>query len=122
MLLVLDWKSEIVSARNKVCTCVTLASEDNKQCQAHKIVLEESSLKVKIVMDCHSLKEDCEIVGICFENIDSVTIKEVIQAYRRKALKVHPDKVNELDKEKATRERQEGQEGGREKCRRSKPS
>ena len=51
-----------------------------------------------------SVKEDCEIVGVCYENIENVTIREVIQAYRKKALKVHPDKVDEDNKEKAKNE------------------
>ena len=52
------------------------------------------------------LKEDCETVGISFDDIDSVTIKEVIHVYRRKALKIHPDKVEETVKENATKEMQ----------------
>ena len=51
-------------------------------------------------------QEDCETVGIPFDTIDSVTIKEVIHAYRRKALKIHPDKVEEKYKENANKEMQ----------------
>ena len=51
-----------------------------------------------------SVKEDCEIVGVCYENIENITIKEVIQAYRKRVLKVHPDKVDEKNKERATEE------------------
>ena len=47
-------------------------------------------------------QEDCETIGIPFADIDNVTIKEVIHAYRRKALKIHPDKVGEAEKENAT--------------------
>ena len=47
------------------------------------------------------LKDDCEIIGVRFENLDTLTIKEVIRAYRRKALKIHPDKVDESKKESA---------------------
>ena len=68
--------------RRKVFICVTLASEDR--------------------MNYQTIKKDCDIVGIPFENIDSITIRDVIQAYRRKAVKIHPDKVGESDKEEAT--------------------
>ena len=47
-------------------------------------------------MNSQSLKVDCEIVGIDYEKLDSLTIKDVIQAFRKKALKVHPDKVEEM--------------------------
>ena len=55
-------------------------------------------------MNHQSIEEDCEIVGISFKDIDSLTVKDVISAYRKKALKVHPDKVQEADKEKANEE------------------
>ena len=55
-------------------------------------------------MNCQSIKEDCEVVGISFEDIDSLTVRDVISAYRKKALKVHPDKVQETDKENANEE------------------
>lgn len=38
------------------------------------------------------MKTDCETVGIEFKDIDSITVKEVICAYRKQALHVHPDK------------------------------
>ena len=55
-------------------------------------------------MNSQSLKVDCEIVGIDYEKLDSLTIKDVIQAFRKKALRVHPDKVDETHKEKANEE------------------
>ena len=49
------------------------------------------------------LKRDCEILGIDSENIDAITIREVIKAYRKEALKVHPDKIDQesTDEERA---------------------
>ena len=53
-------------------------------------------------MNYQTIKMDCDIVGIPFENIDSITIRDLIQAYRRKAVKTHPDKVGDAHKEEAT--------------------
>ena len=51
----------------------------------------------------HSLESDCDIVGIDYKDIDNITVRDVIRAYRKEALKVHPDKAGEEDKEKATK-------------------
>ena len=50
------------------------------------------------------MKSDCDIVGVDFESIDTISVRDVIRAYKKEALKVHPDKVDPKDKEKATRE------------------
>ena len=55
-------------------------------------------------MSEQSLRQDCEIVGIKYENINTTTVREVIVAYRKEALNVHPDKVlDESDKKEATK-------------------
>ena len=38
------------------------------------------------------LRKDCENLGIDAELLITVTVKEVIRAYRKEAIKVHPDK------------------------------
>ena len=53
------------------------------------------------MMDYQSIKEECEIIGISFENIENIKVRDVIHAYRKRAIKVHPDKVPENLKEKA---------------------
>ena len=52
-------------------------------------------------MEDYDIKVDCEILGVDFENIDKITVSQVISTYRKTALKVHPDKVDEKNKEKA---------------------
>ena len=64
--------------------------------QSEEQNLTELHLQVKIEMEYQTIKEDCEVVGIQFENIKSITIKDIIHAYRRKALKVRDE-----EKEKA---------------------
>ena len=44
------------------------------------------------------VKEDCKILKIDVVNLCQMTMRDVISAYRKEALKVHPDKVSK-DKE-----------------------
>ena len=49
------------------------------------------------------LRRDCEILGIEFESIDTISIRAVIKSYRSEALIVHPDKIDQesTDEERA---------------------
>ena len=39
------------------------------------------------------IKYDILIIGITEESLDNLSIKQVVSAYRKQALKVHPDKM-----------------------------
>ena len=43
-------------------------------------------------MNFEELKTDFANLEIPFDNIENVTVRDVIKAYKRQALKVHPDK------------------------------
>ena len=51
-------------------------------------------MKQSLVNMSEVLKKDCDILGIPFENVNKVTMIDVISAYRREARRVHPDKVD----------------------------
>ena len=54
-------------------------------------------------MNFEDLKNDFENLDIPFDDVENLTVKEVIKAYRKQALKVHPDKQSPdvTDEEKA---------------------
>ena len=43
----------------------------------------------------NNLRKNCDILGISFESLDNISIRAVILAYKKEALKVHPDKLGE---------------------------
>ena len=43
-------------------------------------------------MNIEEVKKDFANLEIPVDNIENVTVKDVIKAYKRQALKVHPDK------------------------------
>ena len=59
----------------------------------------------------NDVRKHCDILDVSFYKFDNISIREVILAYKKKALKVHPDKLGEdateEDRARATKEFQD---------------
>ena len=58
-------------------------------------------------MNSTQLNHDLHTLGLDGDTLKDLTLRDVIKAYKKIALKVHPDKVEDNEKEKATAEFQE---------------